>query len=156
MGRPILFFISRPTSDVITSFRVEPIIILKLVHLDQAASFHPLLSMGLCFLFLVVTVPLHVPIITSMPWALPMSVSQSPRLDPTMISISCSNLVDLFRPLGAIVPKMKLSTAFFLVCSKKNDVEKGWCKQCRINHGADGARAEGPPSRTYFYDNVSW
>ena len=63
--------------------------------------------------------PLHVPIITSMPWALPMSVSQSPRLDPTMISISCSNLIDLFRPLGAIVPKMKLSTAFFLVCSKK-------------------------------------
>ena len=110
--------------------------------------------MGLCFLFLVVTVPLHVPIITSMPWALPMSVSQSPRLDPTMISISCSNLIDLFRPLGAIVPKMKLNS--ILPSLLQEDVEKGWCKQCRINHGADGARAEGPPSRTYFYDNVSW
>ena len=44
---------------------------LKLVHLDQAASFHPLLPMGQCFLFLVVTVSLLVPIITSMPWALP-------------------------------------------------------------------------------------
>ena len=43
---------------------------LKLVHLDQAASFHPLLPMGQCFLFLVVTVSLLVPIITSMPWVL--------------------------------------------------------------------------------------
>ena len=120
MGRPILFFISRPTSDVITSFRVEPIYYIETCSSRSSSIFSSTLIYGTVFPFpggnrALARSNNYVHAMGP----IPMSVSQSPRLDPTMISISCSNLIDLFRPLGAAVPKMKLSTAFFLVCCRK-------------------------------------
>ena len=70
---------------------------------------------------------LLVPIITSMPWALPrayMSVSQSPRLDPTMMSISCSNLIDLFPPSECNSSKNEALHSI-LPSLLQEDVEKG-------------------------------
>ena len=87
---------------------------MKVVHLDHAASFNPLLSMVKCFPF-----PDGNHILARFNTYFHV-VSQSPRkiqnlsLDPTIMSI----LVTCFRPPTAIVP-MKPSNAFVLVLSKK-------------------------------------
>ena len=155
MGRPILFFISRPTSDVITSFRVEPIYYIETCSSRSSSIFSSTLIYGAVFPF------------PGGNRALARSNNYVHAMGPTYVGKSIAsfgsyNDFDIMLESYRFVPPSGCNSAknealhSNLPSLLQEDVEKGWCKQCRINYGADGARAEGPPSRTYFYDNVSW
>ena len=97
---------------------------MKVVHLDHAASFHPLLSMVQCFPFpddnrvlARCNTYFHV-------------VSQSPRkiqslsLDPTIMSISSSNISDLFPPSDCNSTNEAIQ--YIRLGLIQEDVENGW------------------------------
>ena len=128
----IIFFISRPTSEVISSFRVEPIYYIETCSSRSSSIFPSTLIYGAVFPFPGgnrVLVRYNNYVHAMGPTY--MSVSQSPRLDPTMISISCSNLIDLFPPSECNSAKNEALQSI-LPSLLQEDVEKGWCKDATL------------------------